>query len=111
MLSREIPYMQIKIETMIARQNILSGKGWVGGTKFLLVKPASVNKITEPTSNPTRLELVGLAENIHSTCKFTNKSIQGQMLLQTSSNSKDTSYAGSNAQQRIGLECFLIQRE
>ena len=45
------------------------------------MKPASVNKITEPTSNPTRLELVGLAENIHSTCKLTNKSIQGQMLF------------------------------
>ena len=42
MLSREIPYTQIKIDFMIARQKILSEQGWVGGTKFLLVKPASV---------------------------------------------------------------------
>ena len=37
--------------------------------KILLVELASVNKITEPTSNPTRLELIGLAENIYSNCK------------------------------------------
>ena len=80
------------------------------GGYAIMLKPRGWMK-TEPTSNPTRLELKVMQRiYIQSACNtIINKRSNANCC--STSNWKDTSYTGSNAQQRIGLEGFLIQRE